>query len=663
VDVITRLAREFTMGGPSLALPVGNGGTSAEATAANEAVLRLNQAAGNIGKTVIAGKPHALSAVDSHADVLQAIKSVKAGAIVFLHHVDPVYNLPESADAFRGAGEVVSFSSYLDDTTTKCATLVLPDNTPLESWGEYTPRVGTTGTMQPIVTPVFNTRATGDVLLASAIRMGHDLGARTFQEFFRKGHPLDDDAWNAALQKGIIAGGDIPTVTAPNHAGSSSTPSAAGTSATLLHIYPSLHFFDGRSANRPWAQEIPDPVAKAVWGSWAEVHPDLAKRLGASDNDVLSVSTSRGKIELPALITDRVHPQAIAIQLGQGHAEFGRYAKGYGANPMALLSAETEAGSGALIVSGVSVNVTKLPVRRSLAILQTSMKQTGSAIARGITLAGLVRLRKTGKSGEEQAEEAAGASLYANRPKGPHHWGMAIDLDRCVGCNACAAACYSENNIPIAGQDEAGRGREMAWLRIENYEGGPEGGALLQIQPKKASGESKALDYRFLPMLCQQCDNAPCEYVCPVDATVHSADHLNQQVYNRCVGTRYCSNNCPYKVRRFNWKDYEWPYPLDQQTNPDVTRRGRGVMEKCTFCVQRIRSAEVDASADKRQVRDGEIRPACQQSCPAEAIVFGDLNDPNSEVAKLAQDARGYGALSELNTYPNVTYLSRVRAE
>lgn len=665
-DIISRLAREFKMGGPSLALPVGVAGSGVDATEAIEAVLRLNKAAGNVGRTVIPGEGHALSAANTHAEVAEAARSA-GGAVVFLHHVDPAYNLPGAgAHLFEGAKEVVSFASYLTDTTAKVATLVLPDHTPLESWGDYTPRTGVTGLMQPAVAPVFNTRATGDVLLASASKMGRDLGAATFQEYLRKAHKMDDDAWNSTLQKGVIAGGDIPAV--PASARGKSAPAgghAAGLDAIVLHVYPSLHFYDGRSANRPWAQEIPDPMAKAVWGSWAEIHPDLAKSIGARNDDVLVLTTAAGKLEVPALVTDKVHPKVVAVQIGQGHAEFGRYAKGAGVNAVTLLPPDTEGASGGPVLSGTRVQVTRIPVRRTLAVLQTSTRQIGSAMARGMTLAGLVRLRKTGDSGEKEGEELkANASLYATRPKGEHHWGMAIDLDRCVGCNACAAACYSENNIPISGQEECGRGREMAWLRIENYEGGPEGGKLLQIQGKRPEAEgSRKLDMRFLPMLCQQCENAPCEYVCPVDATVHSSDHLNQQVYNRCVGTRYCSNNCPYKVRRFNWYDFAWPTPMDQMLNPDVTKRGRGVMEKCTFCIQRIRGSVIDAKAEKRPVRDGEIVTACQQSCPADAIIFGDLNDPNSEVSHLSKDARGYGVLSELNTFPNVTYLSRVRAE
>jgi molybdopterin-containing oxidoreductase family iron-sulfur binding subunit len=362
---------------------------------------------------------------------------------------------------------------------------------------------------------------------------------------------------------------------------------------------------------------------------------------------------------------------------------------------MSLLSKKRDATSGALVMSGLPVEVKAVPVKRKLTILQTSFKQAGQLFAGGITLAGLSRLRKNGgaaengeghaaEAGESHAASAVGVaaeshgvhpidkteSLYSAEPPTvlKEHWGMAIDLDLCTGCNACVAACYSENNIPTVGKEQAEKGREMSWLRIENYIGGLEEKPLIQILPKIPGDQgagARNIDLRFSPMLCQQCDNAPCEYVCPVDATMHSGDHLNQQVYNRCVGTRYCSNNCPYKVRRFNWFNFDWPSPLDQQVNPDVIVRRKGVMEKCTFCVQRIRHARIDARAEDRPIRDGEVVTACQQTCPADAIVFGDMNDPESEVNRIRKEQanRGYGALENLNTYPNITYLSRVRAE
>jgi len=672
----------------------------------------------------------------------------------FLHHANPLYNLPPEvvADAFKGVREVISFNSFPDETTEAAATLILPDNTFLESWGEYSPRPGITGVLQPAVSTVYNTRQTGNVLLAAARRMGRDLGARDMQAALRGRYGGDDNAWNAILQRGLAPGGDATAATAvtppatprpsrapvPAEQAAEGAPAEGGADQLFLHVYPSLYFYDGRTANRPWAQEIPDPMVKAVWGSWAEIHLDTAARLKVTTGDLLTLTTANGKVQVPAFVSAQVHPQAVAIQMGQGHTHYGRYANGTGVNPVALLGPRTEEDSGALITSGVLVQVATAPQRRPLVQTQVGVKQVQFAIARAVTLAEFLKLRKgaaagahgairggphdsapagpgTGEHGGppvdepsreampgtdegqaetttmgEKEEQHHQPSLYSvdsedktgfRDPKWEEpHWGMAIDLDRCTGCNACVASCYAENNLPVVGRDQVARGREMSWLRIENYFGGvAEGtsgwddryktGGLIQIEKRRdtqaveAPGSGVAVDVRFLPMLCQQCDNAPCEYVCPVDATVHSSDHLNQMVYNRCVGTRYCSNNCPYKVRRFNFYEHQWEAPLDQQLNPDVTVRSKGVMEKCTFCVQRTRRAKIDARAEGRGILEGEVTTACQDACPSNAIIFGDLKDPDSQVARLAKDPRGYGVLSELNTYPNITYLARVRAE
>ena len=770
VSVLERIGREFRASTPSLALPVGTAGTSARAAAANEAILRLNAAAGNVGRTVLPGAPHALGTATPHTEVLSLVNAMRAGAVslLFVHGANPAYSLPPSAgfaEALARVPMVVSFSSYPDETTA-LATLVLPGHTPLESWGEYAPRPGVTGLMQPVVGPVFDTRHVGDLLLSSAAALGRNLGANTFGEYLRAGSALGDAPWKAALQRGGVwaggavgspapnAGGGVPAGgaverrapnsavgaelrdvvpasavgrpapnsavgaelrdmvpagavgrPAPNSAvgaelrdvvpaGAVGRPApdsggaAADVTGTLigtpavaapavppagapaggpaapalgtapsgglplrLHLYPSLHLYDGRSANRPWAQEIPDPMAKAVWGSWAEIHPETAGRLGAETGDVLAVSTQNGKVEVPALVTERVHPDAVAIQLGQGHTEYGRYAKGTGVNPLAIVPAATDPESGALLFSGVPVSVARLPIQRPPVVLQTSSILPEHPLAESMLLPDVLQGKRLGKPGTP-VQRAGGPSLYANHPHPNHHWGMVIDLDRCIGCNACVAACYAENNVPIVGREDCRRGREMAWLRIENYVGPGQG---------VREDRSLALDTRFLPMLCQHCDNAPCEYVCPVYATVHDDEGLNEQVYNRCVGTRYCSHNCPYKVRRFEWFAFPFPGPLDQQLNPDVIRRTKGVMEKCSFCIQRIRRHEIDAKAEGRPLRDGEIQTACQQTCPTEAIVFGDYKDPTSRLSRFSRGPRGYGALAGLNTYPNIVYLARVR--
>ena len=756
---LQRLGKEFAAA-PSLAFPVGVAGMDAQATAANEAILRLNVAAGNVGRTYLTDHPHALETTARHQDMAALIRSMQAGDIglLLLHEANPAYSLPPSlqfSEAVKHVPLVVSFSSYMDETTS-LASLVLPDNRPLESWGEYSPRPGVQGLMQPVVMPVFDTRPTGDVLLTTAARLGHDLGAADFRAYLLQHSGLNTEEWLQAVQRGgvftaepratepavnlrdraVVGNGaeatpekqstleanrptastgpgagpaartpssspaasppsvqdQLPESTAPTEhkqqatAGknapalpstlpSTTAPALSTQSGLILHLYPSLHFFDGRTANRPWTQEIPDPMAKAVWGSWAEIHPDTASRLGIHKDDLLALTTRAGRLEVPALPTERVHPDVVAVQIGQGHAQYGRYAQNTGINAYALLAGDTEPGTGNLVQSHILVSVAKLPAQRKVITLQASQRMVGDDVAREMTFAEFTRksaehAAKPGNHAPEKdapdvptdarpprsTQEKEYPSLYHDAPQDKHHWGMAIDLDRCIGCNACVAACYAENNVPIVGKDECSRGREMAWLRIENYEepttaqepasaaassglsGSPPSEAVPSgFVPKSALTASisapRANRIRFLPMLCQQCDNAPCEYVCPVNATVHSSDGLNQQVYNRCVGTRFCSNNCPYKVRRFNWYTYDFPAPLDQQLNPDVTHRSKGMMEKCTFCVQRIRRTRLDAEAAGRPLEDGQIMPACQQTCPADAIVFGDLNDPEQSGA------------------------------
>jgi len=379
-------------------------------------------------------------------------------------------------------------------------------------------------------------------------------------------------------------------------------------------------------------------MSKIVWNNWLEIHPTTAETLGIGESDLLRVTSEHGSFELPAHLNEELHPEAVAVPLGQGHTAYGRYAEGKGANPLAALPPQAQPGTGARIWSGVRVRLEKLAINRRLAKTQHEDRQHGRGFAQVVPLAALTGGEKMEK------KEVHLPKIYAPHEHKDHRWGLVVDHNKCVGCNACVAACYAENNIPIVGPEQVDRGRHMAWIRVERY-----------YEPGGEYPEA-----RFLVMLCQQCDQAPCESVCPVYATYHNPEGLNVQVYNRCVGTRYCSNNCPYKVRRFNWQDHNWPAPLDLQLNPDVSVRSKGVMEKCTFCVQRIREGKDRAKDEKRKVRDGEIIPACAQTCPANAITFGDLKDPESRVSKLAKDARHYRVLEDLNTEPAVTYLKRV---
>ncbi|TLY54342.1 MAG: 4Fe-4S dicluster domain-containing protein, partial [Gemmatimonadetes bacterium] len=432
-----------------------------------------------------------------------------------------------------------------------------------------------------------------------------------------------------------------------------------------LIVFPSVALHDGRGANKPWLQELPDPVSKITWHGWVEVHPDTAAKWQLANGDVVLLKSPHGAVRAPVWITPGIRPDVLAVPTGQGHKAYGRYAKDRSFNAFELLSPDPADFGGRAFV--VSVTVTKTGDHRSLATLEGDPRELGEDIVRALPLTQAAALKVgqhpfreevvpgTAKGALEGWAEAQRQRANLDYYAGAHpRWGMAIDLAKCTGCSACVTACYAENNIATVGEDLILRRRQMAWMRIERY--------------WRSAADGSGLHVAVTPMLCQQCTLAPCEPVCPVFAAYHTPDGLNGQVYNRCVGTRYCSNNCPYKVRHFNWYDYaepggeweSWPDPLNMLLNPDVTVREKGVMEKCTFCVQRIRGAQNQARLEDRNVRDGDITPSCAQACPSEAIVFGDLHDPTSRVARLARDPRGYHVLEELNTQPAITYLARV---
>jgi molybdopterin-containing oxidoreductase family iron-sulfur binding subunit len=658
-DRVRQLARTFAQANFGLALGGGVATSGRSATATAVAVNLLNYVTGNVGKTVRFGADAGVGKANSFADMIALTQAMNAGNVdvLIVHDVNPTFTLPRSA-GFEAAMEkvpfVVSLSSFMDETTAK-AHLVLPTHTPLESWGDYEPRAGVRGLMQPVMQPVFETKPLGDLLL-STIKQVDETAAEKFawetfqayvQDAWKEVHQAvakDKDFlvfWEESLRRGGVweAKPAEPVQLALTSLDTASIePAFEGQDLHLL-VYPSSHHFDGRGANKSWLQEITDPVTKIAWDNWIEVHPDTANRLGVTEGDVVTVSSPHGQIESPVHLYAYIRPDTVAIQFGQGHTQYGRYAQNRGANPAALLPAQPEAASGGLAWHSVKVELKKTGRRYDLVSSEGSETQAGRGIAQVVPLA---------EAAHPQPHKEAPhhvADMYPEHEHPHHRWGMAIDLQSCIGCNACVAACYAENNLAIVGKEEMKLRREMAWIRIERYvEGTPE-------KP----------DTRFVPMTCQQCDNAPCEPVCPVYATVHTDQGLNAMVYNRCVGTRYCSNNCPYKVRTFNFFDYEWPEPLNWQLNPDVTVRTKGVMEKCTFCVQRIIEVKDRAKDEQRPVRDGEVMPACAQTCPTEAIVFGDLKDTHSRVSQMSENPRRYKILEVLNTKPAITYLKKIK--
>jgi len=386
------------------------------------------------------------------------------------------------------------------------------------------------------------------------------------------------------------------------------------------------------------------------------VHPQLLNQNRLTQGDFIEIISKWGRLEAPVYETESIHPALLLMGIGQGHEAYGRYASGIGMNPYLLLSPDSESITGAPEFYA-SVTIRKTGRRVALAHTDGSRFTHGRKIALSIDLKTLQQEERRPPSAKNQGLSMDQFPLTLPIAEGydpkrdfypPHEhkdyrWAMVVDLDRCIGCAACAAACYAENNLGIVGVDRLIEGREMAWLSVERFQDAR--------RPQKIS---------FLPMFCQQCDNAPCEPVCPVFASHHSKEGLNNQIYNRCIGTRFCSQNCPYKVRRFNWFDWEWPTPLNLQLNPDVTVRSKGVMEKCSFCVQRIKTAHGTAKDENRRIRDGEVTPACVQTCPTSALFFGNLKDKKSRVRKLTADPRAYQVMGYLNTKPAVIYLKKV---
>ena len=397
--------------------------------------------------------------------------------------------------------------------------------------------------------------------------------------------------------------------------------------------------YDGRYANNGWLQELPKPVTKLTWDNAALISPATAERLDVETGDIIEIDHEGRRLRVPVFITPGHAPESATVYLGYGRTRAGRVGNSTGFNGYVLR------GSSSPWFGAAEVRATGDSYR--LVNTQDHWTLEGRNIMRSGTLEEF-KAKPTFAKEMEHLKLDQPISLYqAHHYDGPHQWGMAIDINTCTGCSACVIACVAENNIPVVGKEQVGRNREMHWLRVDRY----------------YTGSLDNPDSFMQPLPCMQCENAPCEVVCPVAATVHSDEGLNDMVYNRCVGTRYCSNNCPYKVRRFNFLLYQdWnTQTLKLQRNPDVTVRSRGVMEKCTYCVQRINSARIQAKRENRTIRDGEVLTACQSVCPTDSIVFGNLQDPNSRVNQLKKSPRNYAMLDELNTRPRTTYLAAVR--
>ena len=638
----------------------------------------VNELVGAYGSTIDleAGVrlPDGLATFD---DVLAGLGKGEVGAVVFWN-TNPAYGHRAGAtlkDHLRTVDLTVATNDRKDET----ASLVkvhAPDHHPLEAWGDSLAARGVLRLRQPTVSPIFDTRSAIRSMLRWA---GEELGEDDFLRArweaavlprVANGQLVFQALWDAALQDGFVTLADPPaaplppedpaaegppSVAAAPSRGTAALRPEAATAALVGHpalaaapadlefwAYETVALRDGRLANSAWLQELPDPISKVTWGNHACLSATLANELGVTEGDLVQVGVGGDFVTLPALVEPGVHPKVVAVALGYGRTATGGNGNGVGVNVAPLVR---EIGR---------VTVERTGGRKEPAKSQTHASQEGRDIVRETTLAALHGAKEGAPAGHEarahgdSGHERRHLSMWPGHAYPGAKWEMVVDLSACTGCSACVIACQAENNIPSVGELEVRRRREMHWMRIDRYFAGPEDEPSVVHQP----------------MLCQHCDNAPCETVCPVLATVHSSDGLNQQVYNRCVGTRYCANNCPPKVRRFNWFDYPHEDPLERMVlNPDVAVRSRGVMEKCSFCVQRIQEGKATAKAAGRPVADGDFQTACQQGCPAGAILFGNRNDPESQVAKLAADARRYRILEELNIESAVSYLVKVRAE
>lgn len=669
----------------------------------------MNVVLGNVGETVDLSRVRVpKSSVTRVRDLITALGNKQVG-VLFIHDTNPAFTLPGSfgfRNVVRQADKVVSFASHLDETAAY-ADIILPSHTGLEAWGDVRPHAGVYSLIQPSMAPVFNTRDVGDIILQLASSAGLSAPkADDYKSYLKaswqrvhsaEGVGEDFEAfWRHSLERGGFFAGRVAQAraaavqTAAFSQKFMATPifdkkGVTGNGFTVLP-YNSVKSFDGRAANRPWLQELPDPITQVVWDNWVEIHPDAAKVLGISNGDPVVVRNHYGEVQAPAYVTPHVHRDVIAIPVGQGHQKYGRYAQSVGLGNVIDLLPPSIAAEGIALLSA-QASVERGRGTHSMVVTSGSSSQHDRELARTKVLSGMtaaaVGHAPSGPEGSHQGHEvhpqdapgqygathaAAGhddghgdvkdhgnghgehhevKQMYTQREHPVYRWGMAIDLAACTGCSACVVACYAENNIPVVGKKLAEKGREMSWLRIERY---------------YDEDESQELRVSFLPMLCQHCNNAPCEPVCPVYATYHNEEGLNAMIYNRCVGTRYCSNNCSYKVRRFNWVDFEFPEPMNWQLNPSVTKRTMGVMEKCTFCVQRINEARDRAKDQGRLIQDGDVQPACVQSCPTEALAFGNLNDPESKVSKMHGDKRAYKILDHhINTQPAVGYLEDVK--
>lgn len=638
-----------------------NEGSSLVVSGSNDKNIQLivnaiNQLLNNYEKTLLTGKT-----LNTHQGVDEEfenfLEELNAGKIAGLlcWNVNPVYNHPANvkiAEAIKKLELSISFADRNNETSDLCS-WICPAPHYLESWDDAEPKSGNYSLTQPAISKLFDSRQ-----VQESLQKWSGVEDVSYYEFLKKYwaenvYPLQSEFsdskqfWNDALQKGVFDNSaDSPALTySENGVLKAISELKSAGQGWEVQFYPSVAIGDGKAANNPWLQELPDPVAKVSWDNFASVPVKWAEENGLADESVITING----VEMPVVIQPGQAAQTISVALGYGRKIAGKVGDGIGKNMYAL--AQVQNGAKQWWITNADIQTTTKTFE--LALSQTHHSMEGRPIVRETNFDKWQLDPAAGNVLKKEHEEHS-HTLYPEMEFKGHHWGMAVDLSTCIGCSNCSISCQAENNIQVIGKEQVRNRRIMHWIRIDRY----------------YTNDAENPDVYHQPVMCQHCDNAPCENVCPVSATPHSDEGLNQMAYNRCVGTKYCINNCPYKVRRFNWFKYVNNDKFDFASNsdlgrmvlnPDVTVRSRGVVEKCSFCVQRIQEKKAEAKVEGRKLGDGEIQPACVQSCPADALVFGDLKDPNSKISKLFKNERNYHLLEELHTLPSVGYLTKVR--
>jgi MoCo/4Fe-4S cofactor protein with predicted Tat translocation signal len=663
-EVLAVVARDLARHTQRAVLTVG----PRQPAAVHALVFALNEALGGVGQVVRYTEASGADRADHASAIRELSEQMSAGAVQTLVILggNPAYNAPADLGFGEALSEVpttVHLGLYRDETGKLCRWHV-PHAHYLETWGDVEAYDGTVTIQQPLIEALYGGKSPMEllaVLLGEETSSGYDLVRGTWRG--SRDEVAFERYWQEQLHRGTVEG-TTAKLTTPSATRSdwaeplrnciaswAAAKSAAGEGVPAELVFlPDASAYDGRHANNGWLQEMPDPMTKLTWDNAAIIGPVLASQLRVQRGDMVQIEHAGRTLDVPVFVLPGVAPMTVLLPLGYGRAEAGRVGTGVGFNTYTLRTSDAmEVAAGA--------KVRRIRGKHTLAVTQDHHAMDSEVTRKERARRAPTIIREA--TVEEYKEHPDFAKHVVHHPPlvslwdeysfdGPR-WGMAIDLNKCIGCSGCVVACQAENNVPVVGKDEVEAGREMHWLRIDRY----------------FRGEPADAQVAHQPVACQHCENAPCEQVCPVAATVHSEEGLNDMVYNRCIGTRYCSNNCPYKVRRFNWfnnQEKQEDVAL-MVLNPDVTVRSRGVMEKCTFCVQRISAAKIAAKNDRRPIEDGEIVPACAQSCPTEAIVFGDLSDPESRVSKLHGEKadRAYALLAELNVKPRTNYLARLR--